>query len=219
MLKVAVITGGHHFDVIAFQQLFRALPGIDAYPQHMADFVASSPEVRAQYATLVFYTHLKHEGENLGLSPGSSDTFRSVLESLGQTPQGIVVLHHGLLAFPDWSIWDDVVGIPDRTLHEYAHDEMISYHLADAAHPVCAGLADWTMTDETYLMTDAAADNHILVTTDHPRSMTTLAWVRQHRLSRVFCLQAGHDQTVWKQAQFQTLLRQGIRWCAPELDI
>lgn len=216
MLKVAVITGGHHFDVIVFQQLFRELPGIDAYPQHMADFVASPPEVREQYDVFVFYVHLRTELPNLGVAPGRKDTFQSVLESLGSTTQGIVVLHHGLLAFPDWQIWDDIVGIPDRTLHEYAHDQAITYHLADPTHPICAGLTDWTMTDETYLMADATADNHnrILITTDHARSVATLAWTRQHRLSRVFCLQAGHDQQTWNHASFRTVLRQGIRWCA-----
>ena len=74
------------------------------------------------------------------------------------------------------------------------------------------------MTDETYLMPDAAAGNHILVTTDHPRSMTTIAWTRQHGLSRVFCLQSGHDHLTWDHASFRTLLRQGIDWCAAPVD-
>ncbi len=214
MLKVAVITGGHHFDVIAFQQLWRELAGIDVYPQHLADFVASAPAVRAQYDALVFYIHLRDEIAHLGLSPGRNDTFHSVLAALGSTPQGIVVLHHGLLAFPDWPIWSELVGITDRTLHAYNHDEVLPCHVADPTHPVCVGLADWSMTDETYLMADADAGNHILITTDHPRSMTTLAWTRQHRLSRVFCLQSGHDQQTWNHARFRQLLQQGVTWCA-----
>ena len=42
-LRVAVVTGGHAFDVPNFHRLFRQLPGIDAYPQHLEHF-ASSPE-------------------------------------------------------------------------------------------------------------------------------------------------------------------------------
>jgi trehalose utilization protein len=214
VLKVAVITGGHHFDVIQFQQLFRELPEIDAYPQHMADFVASVPEVRDQYDVLVFFAHLRGEIENLGLSPGHDDTFRSVLESLGNSTQGIVVLHHGLLAFPGWGIWNEIVGISDRSLREYSHDEVINCHVVDPAHPICAGLMDWTMKDETYVMNDADAGNHILLTTDHTRSMATLAWTHQHKLSRVFCLQSGHNPDTWKHDNFRTLLHQGINWCA-----
>ena len=213
MMQVAVITGGHHYDVPGFHQFWRALPGIDAYPQHMADFVASPPEVRAQYAVLVFFTHLKDEVGQLGLMPGRSESFRSVLLSLGATAQGIVVMHHGLLAFPEWAIWDEITGVSDRTLQGYRHAEMVPYHVADPSHPICAGLTDWTMQDETYLMADAAPDNDILLTTDHPRSMKTLAWTRQHRQSRVFCLQACHDGVTWSNVHSRTLLRQGILWC------
>jgi trehalose utilization protein len=215
MLKVAVITGGHHFEVMAFHQLFRDLPGIDAYVQHMADFVATSPDEREQYDVLVFYTHLKGELTDIGQAPNSKVTVRSVLESLGTTPQGLVILHHSLLAFPDWKIWDDIIGMDDRQLMEYAHDQEIDLHIADPAHPICAGLTDWHIVDETYLMPDAPADtNHILITTGHNRNMTTLAWTRQFKSSRVFCLQLGHDHQTWQDAGFKTLLAQGIAWSA-----
>lgn len=213
MLQVAVITGGHHYNVPVFHQLFRALPGVDAYVQHLADFVASPPEVREGYDVLVFYTHLRGEVADLGLAPGRNDTVRSVLESLGALAQGIVVLHHSLLAFPGWSIWDEIVGLSDRSLAEYAHDEPIRCTIADPAHPICAGLSDWTLTDETYLMADAGGDNHILLTTDHPRSMRTLAWTRTFRHSRVFCLQPGDGERAWGDERFRTLLAQGIHWC------
>lgn len=214
MLKCAVITGGHHYNVMAFHRLFRDLPGIDAYIQHMECFVTSSPEVRSSYDVLVFYTHLKGELANLGAPPGQESTVRGVLESLSGTPQGIVVLHHGLLAFPEWDVWNAIVGMSDRTLTEYAHDQPIQVHIADTAHPITAGLVDWTITDETYLMPDAGADNHTLLTTQHPRNAHTLAWTRQHKASRVFCLQLGHDQQAWLDPSFRTLLTQGITWCA-----
>jgi trehalose utilization protein len=214
MIKTAVITGGHHFNVMAFYHLFRELPGIDAYIQHMADFVISSPDVRKSYDVLVFYTHLKRELADIGSPPDQNDTVRSVLESLGTTKQGIVILHHSLVAFPDWKIWDDIIGMSDRKLSQYAHDEVIRLHIADAEHPISAGLEDWTMTDETYLMSDASGDNHILITTQHPRSMTTLAWTRQYKTSRVFCLQSGHDYHTWRDANFRKLLTQAIVWCA-----
>lgn len=214
MLKVAVITGGHHYHVPVFHQMFRDLPGVDAYVQHLADFVASPPAAREGYDVLVFYTHLRGEVTDLGLAPGRSDTVRSVLESLGAPRPGIVVLHHSLLAFPGWSIWDDIVGMADRTLAYYSHDEQITYHIADSEHPICTGLSAWTMIDETYQMPDAGGDNQILITTDHPRSMRTLAWTRQFRQSRVFCLQGGDSERAWGNALFRALLAQGVRWCA-----
>lgn len=216
-LKIAVITGGHHFNVMAFTQMFRELPGIDAYLQHVGDFVASTRDLRASYDALVFYTHLKGEVAEIGSSPGEADTVQSALELLGHTPQGLVLLHHSLLAFPQWDIWNTITGMPDRTLTEYAHDEAIEMHIVDPEHPVTAGLSDWTLTDETYLMPDAGADNHILITTTHPRSTKTLGWVRQHKQSRVVCLQSGHDEQTWRDANFRTLLAQAIRWSVESL--
>lgn len=218
MLKIAVITGGHHYDVPAFHRLFRELPGIDAYVQHMADFVASPPDVRGAYDVLVFYAHLQGEPVELGLAPGRQDTTRSILEALGGTTPGMVVLHHGLLAFQGWAVWDAIVGMADRSLAAYAHGEAIAYHVADPAHPICAGLADWVLTDETYLMPDATGENHILLTTDHPRSMKTLAWTRDYKQSRVFCLQGGDGKSAWDNPSFRTLLRRGILWCARQED-
>ena len=214
MLKTAVIPGGHPYHVPAFHQLFRELPGLDAYIQHLADFVASPLDVRQGYDVLIFYTHLRGELSDLGLAPDRHDTVRSVLESLGAPKPGIVVLHHSLLAFPGWAVWDAIVGLPDRALAAYSHSEAISYYVADPAHPICAGLADWTMRDETYLMPDARGDNHILITTDHPQSMRTLAWTHMHRQSRVFCLQGGDGPAAWRHESFRRLLAQGARWCA-----
>jgi type 1 glutamine amidotransferase len=54
----------------------------------------------------------------------------------------------------------------------------------------------------------------VLLTTDHPKSMKTLGWVRQHRNARVFCLQSGHDGVTWASPEFRTVLERGIRWCA-----
>ncbi|MBI5932026.1 MAG: ThuA domain-containing protein [Chloroflexi bacterium] len=213
MIKTAVITGGHHFSVIAFQHLFRQMAGIDAYVQHMADFVTSSSEARAEYNVLVFYTHLKHELVDMGPPPGQNDTVQSVVEALGKTPQGIVMLHHSLLAFPTWQAWDQIVGITNRQLTHYAHHEAIPLNIVDPQHPIMDGLKDWTITDETYRMPDAIqGDNHILMTTTHPKSVKTIAWTRQYKASRVFCLQLGDNAVAWEDANFAQLLRQGIQW-------
>lgn len=213
MLKTAVITGGHHLNVVAFHHLFRQMDGVDAYVQHMADFLTSSPSARAEYDVLVFYTHLKRELVDMGPPPGQNDTVQSVVEALGDAPQGIVMLHHSLLAFPSLPAWDQMVGISDRQLTHYAHHEAIEVNIVDTQHPIMDGLKDWTITDETYVMPDAVAgENHILMTTPHPKSMKTIAWARQHKASRVFCLQLGDNALAWQDGNFAKLLRQGIEW-------
>ena len=123
------------------------------------------------------------------------------------------MLHHALLAYRGWSLWNDLVGVHDRGLGYY-HGQDLHVHIADKEHPITHGLEDWTMVDETYTMADAGPGNHILLTTDHPRSMRTLAWTRRYKNSRVFCLESGHDNKAYSNLYFQQTLSRGIQWVA-----
>ena len=102
-IKTAVITGGHSFDLIEFHELFRSYPDLDVYIQHLEDFASSPQAVRDSYETLVFY-FMPREGPAEGGKP------RRTLGRLAETGQGLVILHHALLAYPDWPLWAEVVG-------------------------------------------------------------------------------------------------------------
>jgi uncharacterized protein len=211
-VKTAVITGGHAYDVPNFHLLFRALPGIDAYIQHMNDFASSPEDVRDSYDAVLFYTMFMDEPIDEGL-PWHAGKPLTALQRLGATGQGIVVLHHAILAYPRWPVWSDISGLNDRSF-EFDHDQTLDVHVADSQHPITAGLHDWRMVDETYLMASPGADSQTLLTVDHPRSMKTIAWTRTYRNTRVFCFQSGHDNLTWPDANFQQVLRKGILWAA-----
>ncbi|MBD3183970.1 hypothetical protein GF312_16920 [Candidatus Poribacteria bacterium] len=102
----------------------------------------------------------------------------------------------------------------DRKLGSFHIGEKMNIHVANSEHPITKGLSDWEMIDETYVMNDADDDNEILLTTDHPKSMKTIAWARQHKKSRVFCCESGHDNRTWENDNFQTVLQRGIKWVA-----
>lgn len=208
LLRVAVVTGGHTFDVLNFHKLFRELAGVDAYIQHMEDFVATPEAVRDAYDVVVFY-HMLMQGPPDG-------PLKNALAHLGATEQGILVLHHALLAHPEWAVWSEVVGIPNRKFWFY-HDQSIPVQVAKRDHPITLGLEPWTTQDETYTMADAGEGSEILLTTDHPKSMKKLAWTRTYRKSRVFCFQCGHDNAGWSNPNFRTVLHRGIQWCARTL--
>jgi len=118
-----------------------------------------------------------------------------------------------LLAYPDWAVWSDIVGIANRKFWFY-HDQTIPVKVAGREHPITRGLESWTIKDETYTMTDAGDGSEIQLTTDHPQSMKTLAWTRTYKKSRVFCFQCGHDNAGWVHANFREVLQRGIQWCA-----
>jgi len=178
----------------------------------MDDF-ASTPEVdRDSYDVVVFYIMLMNGPVDEGL-PWYAGKPRSALEHLGQSKQGILVLHHALLAYPQWPVWTGVVGIPDRKFG-YHIGESIHVQVADASHPITEGVAAWDMADETYTMADAGEGSRILLSVDHAKSMKHIAWTRQHGKSRVFCFQSGHDNVTWAVPDFRRILARGIQWCA-----
>ena len=212
MLRVAVITGGHSYDVPNFHRLFRSFPDADIYLQNLDDFASSTQEVRQGYDVLLFYIMMM-DGPSDENHPWYAGKPKTALSELGETRQGIFVLHHALLAYPQWPVWNEIVGIQDRTFG-YHIGESLRVRIADSAHPITRGLQDWDMSDETYTMADARAGSQILLSVDHPKSMKHIAWTRQYRQSRVFCFESGHDNVTWQDHNFREVLARGMRWCA-----
>lgn len=213
-VKLAVVTGGHSYDVPNFHALFRALPGVDAYIQHMDDFASSSKATREGYDAVLFFTMATAAPTDDG--PWYAGKPLTALSELGETSQGIVMLHHALVDHHKWEPWEQMTGCAGD-FRDYHVGETVTTLIADAAHPITAGLESWTMTDETYEMSEPFEGSHVLLTSDHPRSMTALAWTRQYRQSRVFCYQAGHDNATWADTHFREVLARGIAWAAGRL--
>lgn len=214
-LKTAVITGMHNFELIEFYELFRSMSGLDVYIQHLDDFTASPQEVRDSYDALVFYFFPQEDPADES-QPWWAGRPKSAMEHLAETGQGIVVLHHGLLAYPNWPLWAEVVGIKNRSF-QYSPGETINVSPTDVAHPIIAGLSQWTIVDETYDMAAAGEGSEILLTTDHPKSLETIGWTRSYGQSRVFCCALGHDHLAWENPNFRTVLERGIQWSVGKL--
>ncbi len=214
-IRLAVVTGGHPYDVLGFHRLFGDLEGVEAYIQHMDDFTSSSDEVRGGYDVVLFYIMLMDTPQDEGAA-WYQDKPKTVLESLGQTEQGICILHHAILAYPQWEVWSDIVGVDDRSFG-YHIGENIHVNVTDAEHPITTGLLPWDMIDETYTMVDAGEDSEILLSVEHEKSMKHIAWTRQAGKSRVFCFQSGHDDITWANPDFRKVLHRGIRWCAQRI--
>ena len=114
---VAVVTGGHAYDVPGFHALFRSLPGADCYIQHMEDFVSDAGKVREEYDVVLFFN--MPGGAPRQDAAGYEGRIGAVLGEFGSRSQGVFVLHHGILAYPDWPFWSDLVGMADRWLADF----------------------------------------------------------------------------------------------------
>jgi type 1 glutamine amidotransferase len=213
-IRTAVVTGGHSFQVPPFLDLFRSIPAVDAYPQSLDEFTADR-RLAGAYDVVLFYTmHRFHRDAEL---PWYQKEIFRTLEEMGSASQGICVLHHSLVAFPEWPLWSDLVGISNRSGITPHFDQTLTVEVADPAHPLVRNLpAQWTLHDETYVMEEAdpIRGNHLLLTTPHETSMKTLAWTRAFRDSRVFCYQSGHDYHAFDDPNFRRVVSNALHWLA-----
>jgi len=210
-ILVAVVTGHHPYDVIGFTRAFRSIAGAECFVMSMEDWNLAPKVVRQAYDVVVFYNmHMALPPEKN--PPGLESGIRGMIHDLGETTQGIVVLHHAILAFPDSEAWTDIVGIRDRGFGYYLA-QVVTYDVADPSHPIAAGVSSWTMPDETYTMADAGEGCRVILTTRHEPSMRTIGWTRTYRNSRVFCFQCGHDDGAYSNPSFREVLARGVRWC------
>ena len=225
-IKVAMVTGHHWYDVMNFQRMLRSFDGIDFYPQHLEDFIQDDETARREYDVVAFYNYQQGtpsvEGDQFSKdirSEWERIDVRGPLEELGETGQGILMLHHALTAFPKWQYWLDICGMGDTT---QAHrpgaqsrtNQNLHIEVVDPKHPITIGMESWDMVDETYNFPDTGESSEVLLRVDHPQSMNTIAWTRKHKDVRVFCLQSGHDNQTLSNPNFRRILGRGVQWLA-----
>jgi len=205
IMKIAVITGEHGFQEKEFDAVFESMDGIEFVREDLSVFVGDAN--RSQYESVVFYNFHRQNPD--------AKTAEAII-NLGDRGQGLVILHHAILAFPKWEEFSQICGIDDRSFG-YHDGQRVHLHIADSSHPITAGIVDWDMTDETYTMMDTSEGSHVLLTVNHPKSMKIIGWTRKYRNSRVFCFESGHDNEAYSVPQFREVLTRGTRWVAGKL--
>lgn len=210
-IQLAIVTGQHPFEVQEFQRMLNSFDGIESFPQNMEFFVNSERETRQSYDVILFYNFHRQTPGITG--KGFDLAMKQTLEELGETPQGILILHHAILAFPDWGLWSELTGIRRRS-HSNLANQTVRAEVVNHSHPVTAGMQDWEMVDETYVMNNPSLECTPLLVTRHPLSMRVLAWTKTYRQARVLCYQSGHDHKAYQNPSYRQFLRQGIYWLA-----
>ena len=207
-IPVAVVTGHHNFDVPGFQRLLNSMPEIDFYLQDLDNFVSDEGGFNKNYQAVIFYNF--HQLVPSANDPRDAKLIQTI-NQITENGQGLLVLHHAILAFPEWDVWNQSVGIPNRNF-EYANDQIVQTDIITQGHPITTGLQGWQMVDEIYGMNDVSRNSNIILTTTHPKSMQFLAWTRQYKNSRVFCYQSGHDDRAFSDMNFRQVISQGLDW-------
>lgn len=211
-IKLAVIVGGHPYDVPAFRALWNGLGKCDVYIQDLDNWAASKSDgVYAMYDAFLFY-NMNYWGV-LSVRDDMDKRITDALADLGETGQGIVVLHHALLSFTEMKAYSDMCDVGNRKIRKFGMADLHT-HVAVTDHPITKGIRDWNMQDEYFEIDSPRTENTVLLTTDHPESTPQLAWVREHKKARVFCYQSGHGPTAYTNRTYREVLMRGISWAA-----
>jgi type 1 glutamine amidotransferase len=142
---------------------------------------------------------------------------------------GLVALHHAEGAFNTWEDYRQIIGAryplkPQQidgkqfATGTYEHNNDMNIKVVDREHPITRGLSDFTIRDEVYKGIWFAPDNHVLLTTNHPKNDVTVCWTRPASDNRVVFLQLGHDSQAYANPNLRELVVRSIRWAAGDLN-
>ena len=179
-IKAAVIVGGHGYDVPGFKALFDTLDGVDWYLQDIDNWVGSP--IADQYDVFVFY-HMVAWGI-ASLRRDMDQRISEAIERIGSTGQGWFVWHHALLSFPESPAFDRVCNSVDRTLKKpgrFTPRIDMNVHVEHPDHPVTAGVDDFAISGEGFLLPACGPDSTVLLTHDHAGNIPSLAWCSDSR--------------------------------------
>lgn len=215
--KVLVVTGGHGFDKEPFFKMFVENPEITfTWAAHATtNATAYERDDFLSYDVVVLYDMMRNITER------QKAQFNSLIEK----GVGLVVLHHAIVAYPDWPEYERIIGgrytepnpAKPGTVTEavgWKHDEIVPVVVVAKDHPITAGLKDFTIHDEIYWGYRVRPDVTPLITTTHPKSAKPLGWYRTEGKSRVVYLQLGHGPEAFADENYHRLLAQSIRWTA-----
>jgi uncharacterized protein len=215
-VRVLLTYGGHDFEEKPFFQMFDALADIQYTKAQLPQSSGLlKPGLEKDYDVIVRYDMVPK------FTPEEEKNFVALL----RRGIGLVALHHNLGAHPQWPEFTKIIGgryclgtYDDGGKKfgpsAYEHDQDMEVAVADPAHPITRGLADFAIHDEVYSHCFVAPDVHILLTTNHPKNDPAIAWTHEYGKSRVFYFQLGHDSQAWTNPAYPEILARGVRWAA-----
>jgi type 1 glutamine amidotransferase len=206
-VRALLITGGHEHEA-AFYTLFVGYDDIGPVPV-TTSASAFKDDLRSRYDVVIMYDFTRDLDEQ----------GRKNLRAFVEGGKGVVVLHHALLDYQDWSWWtDEAVGGSyrlkregDRPSSTVKNNERMAVK-PQGTHPVLSGIAPFDVVDECYKRMRFSDRVQPLLTTDNPNSDTVLAWVGPTPGLKVVAIQLGHGPAAFRNPTYRALIHNAILW-------
>ena len=142
-------------------------------------------------------------------TPWMTDFVQATFSDYVRKGNGLLAIHSGTAEYDQTPVLRTVLG------GVFAHhpEPCPVTVMPHTGHPLCAGIAPFTLRDEHYFIAldDLQAD--IFVTTKSEYGYQAGGWRRTEGIGRVAVLTPGHNLDVWLQPSFQALILNCLRWC------
>jgi putative membrane-bound dehydrogenase-like protein len=195
---------GHHRPIDRAADLMPALAraGIDmAYTDDLSDL---NNDNLARYDGLIIYAN------HTTIAPAQEAALLSFVEN----GKGLIALHCASYCFLNSPKYISLVGGQFQS-HKTG---VFRTSIVDAKHPAMKGVKEFEAWDETYVHHRLTGDRHILMVREENGKREPWTWVRQQGKGRVFYTASGHDERVFRNADFHRLVIQGTRWAVGRPD-
>jgi len=211
--KVLLLTGPNHsFDKCAplIDQALKARAGIDAT---MTDdkAILSSPSLR-EFDVLMMGTGFTRsqrdpDGTVKRFKELTPEQERGVFDFV-RDGNGFVGIHG-----TGWWIGGEAVALCGGHANWHPPGLQFTVSVADAAHPIMAGLSDFAVNDEIYM---SAWDPtvHVLATATWSDRKHPMAWTHRYGQGRVFFTTLGHGPNTFEVEPVRQMLGSAALWAA-----
>lgn len=166
------------------------------------------------YDAVMFYT--------TGELPMTDEQKRDFIQYI-RSGHGFVGVHSATDTF---YLWKDYAALIGGYFNNHPWHQQVTIDVVDPNNPIVSFLGrSFQINDEIYQIADFRAETSQVLLQLDPNSVDLkkagvhrryygwpLAWTRQDGKGRVFYSALGHEDDVWKDSRFQTLLLNGIKW-------
>jgi hypothetical protein len=215
-IRVLITTGGHAFDRKNFFAMWDSFPGMSwRETSQTKTSEAFTPANLDRCDVVAMYDMI----------PNITADEEVALQAFLKRGGGLVVLHHTICSRQQSPTFERIIGgkflsKPEtrdgKELPKSAATGGVRFriHVADPKHPITEGLADFDVEDEPYSGMIVNPRNHVLLTSDEPKSNKEIAWTRQEGKARVAFIQLGHDNKTYTNPNYKKIVERAVQWAA-----
>lgn len=147
---------------------------------------------------------------------GSDEDWKPAHDALAayvQSGGGVLAVHTACNTFhalPEWFGWLGAEWIPGKSMHPPISQATVQ--VKTDAHPIVAGLQDFTLYDERYSYLVPRADIEPLLTHEYDDITHPLVWAREIGSARIVFDALGHGVESYASPERRILLQNEARW-------